>query len=93
MCITLDLGGLFSFCLQICIQEMFIDYQVNNNKHFRQENTSLLMNNCGHDKKTTKSVMYMAITLNLFEDVVLISVVHIQRHPVTMYDTIHIRRI
>ena len=30
---------------------MFVDYQVNNNKHFRQENTSLLMQNCGHDKK------------------------------------------
>ena len=51
MCITLDLGRIFSFCFQICIQEMFIDYQVNNNKHFRQENTSLLMKKYGHDKK------------------------------------------
>ena len=65
MCITLDLGGIFSFCFQISIQEMFVDYQVNNNKHFRQDNTSLLMTNCSHDKKTTKNVMYMAITLNL----------------------------
>ena len=65
MCITLDLGGIFSFCFQISIQEMFVDYQVNNNKHFCQDNTSLLMTNCGNDKKTTKNVMYMAITLNL----------------------------
>ena len=71
---------------------MCIDYQVNNNKHFRQENTSLLMTNCGHDKKTTKNVMHMAITLNL-KILYSISAVHIQRHPVTMYDTRHIKRI
>ncbi len=92
MCITLDLGGMFSSCFQICIQEMFVDYQVNNNKHFRQENTSLLMKIVAMIKKTTKNVMYIAITLNL-KILFSISVVHIQRHPVTMYDTRHIKRI
>ena len=50
------------------------------------------MKNCGHDKTNYQNVMYMAITLNL-KMLYSISVVHIQRHPVTMYDTRHIKPI
>ena len=72
---------------------MFIDYLVNNNnQHFRQENTSLLIKIVAMMIKTTKHVMYMAITLNL-KILFTFSVVHIQRHHVTMHDTRHIKRI
>ena len=71
---------------------MLIDYQVNNNKHFRQENTSLLMKNCGHDKKNYQTCNVHGYNLNL-KIVYSISNVHIQRHPVTMYDTRHMKRI
>ena len=67
---TLDLGGTFLFCFQICIQEMFIDYQVNNNKHFRQENTSLLMINMAMIKKTYTKCHVHGYNFE-FEDVVL----------------------